>query len=44
MIIEEEIPFTERMIAVIIILFALVLLIYAMAILVEKYMLCKEEK
>ena len=44
MIIQEEISLKERLLAIIIILSLLIVLLYAMALLVEKYMLCKEEK
>ena len=44
MIIEEQISFSERFFAVIIILLFLIILLYAMALLVEKYLLCNEEK
>jgi hypothetical protein len=44
MIFEEEINFPERIIVIIFLLFLLLALLYAMAILVEKYMLCKKRK
>ena len=44
MIPDTEIPYSERFIGIALSLIALITLLYAMAILVEKYLLCKEEK
>lgn len=44
MIPEEEIPFFERVFGIFLAMMCLITLLFAMAILVEKYLLCKEEK
>jgi hypothetical protein len=44
MIPDEEIPLFERVLGISLALMCLIILLFAMAILVEKYLLCKEEK